>query len=100
MALTKIHYKIVDSWVHFCYVDDMYKDSIEKPMDKIRSWAYKDFGIENLETMKELTNLKETIRNSYREKYPELFRESSVDTQGWVRVWFTQHLKEELSGGE
>jgi len=100
VALSKIQYKIGDSWVHFCYVEDMFKDKIGEAVEKINRWAQQDFGIESIKTMEDLANLKERIKSNYRELYPELFRASRTDNQGWARVWFTQHLREELKNGK
>ena len=100
--LKKVQFKLGDgSWVHFCYVDSELKGDFVTVSDEslapwVKRWAEEDYNLSQVDTPEELAELKEAIRQEYQEKYPELFLPSRTDNQGWVRVWLTQHIKEEL----
>ena len=107
MDLLKINVKVFregkEAWVHFCYVPPNLKREFDELANTqcnwniwwLNKWAKEQFDIE-VDTWEELDILKEAIRKSYKLMYPELYMESSTDNQGWLRVWYTQNMKEEL----
>lgn len=107
MFQKKIKYKVRNKWVHFCYVSEELKEEFDLRVNTLNhlpnywvmKWAYEDFGMSKINTQKELRELRMRIREMYRSRYPELYIENNtnIDTQGWVRVWYTQHMERELN---
>ena len=103
---TKLLIKIFDGssakWVHLCYVDsELFKEFSAKVTDtlntSIQSWAKEDFGEAlYIGSIKDLEKLRLLISKYSKEVYPDLFKESRTDRQGWVRVWITSHMRKEL----
>lgn len=96
-------------WVHFCYIEkELYLKYLKELNitsndlnERIISWVKQDFNTEmRLRTTQDLDRLKNLIKNYYKEKYPELYIESNTDNQGWIRVWVTMKMKEELNENE
>lgn len=96
-------------WTHLCYIDEeLYKRFLdEKKMATvdlnqiISKWCKEDFGINLVVNKQEdLDSLKSVVKAHYESFYPELYRESKTDRQGWVRIWITKKMKEELKHGE
>ncbi len=108
MELQKIQVKVnregKDQWVHFCYVPGDIKERFDKEVNKegmltphwILKWAVEDFGTDKLETWDDLERLKAQIKEKYKTEYPELYIESNTDNQGWLRVWYKNHMDKEL----
>ena len=44
----------------------------------------------------EIEVLKGLVKNFYKRAHPELYIDSPTDRQGWLRVWLTKKIKEEL----
>jgi hypothetical protein len=100
MKLTKILFKLTDgNWVHFCYIDERYKNYLPKLNTLVKAWAKKDFGL-GLDTLEDINTLKRQIIAYYKKLYPLLVRDSTFDVQGWTRIWVTEHLKGELEDEE
>ena len=103
-VLIKIHDNETDAdkWVHLCYIDsDLFSKFVtvaSEPLNEyIREWARVDFKEAlSINSTDDILKLKALIFKFYKHKYPELCRESKTDRQGWVRVWITSRLKEEL----
>lgn len=92
-------------WIHLCYIDNALYSKFLKATelcttdmnDIISRWAKEDFNIElNMSSSKDIEILKELIKDFYKRAHPELVIESATDRQGWVRVWITKKMKEEL----
>lgn len=96
-------------WVHLCYVPEelcrTYKE--EKPEDfynlnaTLARWAKADFGEElSVEKVEDLDTLKSLIREFCKKVYPDIYLEQATDRQGWLRVWVTKKMKEDLQVGK
>lgn len=95
-------------WVHLCYVDtEVYEEFCEtlEPYENyddefngiLSRWCAEEFGINlKMNTQEDLNALKELIKNLYRERYPEVYRDSKTDRQGWIRIWVTQKMRKEI----
>lgn len=104
----KIQFRLLEDtgekWVHFCYVSEELKEEFDEKVGRLQrtanywaiKWAMEDFGISQVDTQEQLLDLKERIKNMYKDKYPELYIDSSTDSQGWLRVWYTNHMMKEL----
>lgn len=114
---TKLLIKLIDSsmatdqnpkWVHLCYVDsDIYKEFLQSPKgattinEMIIDWCKSDFNQAiDMATTSDLEILKGLVKKYYSELYPDLYRESEIDRQGWIRIWVTSHLKQEVENGK
>lgn len=110
MELVKIQMRFYNKdndsiWRHFCYVPTELKESFDLHVNThglagyvwIANWAFADFGILYIDTEKGFVALKEAVHRRYKELYPEIFIDSPTDKQGWLRVWYTQKMKEELT---
>lgn len=110
--LTKLLLKVVNEekdkidWVHLSYVNKdllttfMEKKDIETTdMNEIISrWAKEDFNVDLLmSSTRDIRVLKHLIKDFYKRAHPELFIDSPTDRQGWVRVWFSRKMREELN---
>jgi len=99
---------IPDTWVHLCYVETELFEKFLKIADTniplnahLSKWCQEDFHVENpVTTQDQLTELKQCIKNMYKSMYPDLYRETAMDRQGWVRAWITKKIKETVENGE
>lgn len=88
-------------WVHFCYVDTkLYTkfltiiDSEEELNGILSAWCKEDFGVDlSMATSEDLQTLRDLIKEHYKNKYPEVYRDSSTDRQGWTRIWVTENMR-------
>lgn len=96
---------ISNTWVHFCYVQkDIYDQflstskSSEDQLNNILSrWCFEEFGVKLLmDKPEDLATLKELIKDRYKSMYPEFYRDSSTDRQGWTRIWVNHKMREEI----
>ena len=109
--LGKILIKVVNEehdraeWTHISYIDKalydkfMEREHIEsiELNDYLSRWAKEDFNIDlAMSSKNDITVLKELVKDFYRRAHPELYIESNTDRQGWLRVWLTKKIKEEL----
>ena len=94
-------------WRHLCYVDKAIfskflaanKYTMADMNKVIIDWCKEDFNKTiKLNTRQNIVELKEIIKGYYKDKYPDLYRDSSTDRQGWVRVWIMDHMKEAING--
>ena len=91
-------------WVHLCYADgNIYSEYMLKHSDLgymngvIAAWAEKDFGVNlAMNSMEDILTLKNLVKDFYKEKYPEIYRDSNTDRQGWLRLWINNKMREEL----
>lgn len=113
MEMIKVVVKVktedgIEKWVHFCYVADWIKNKFEEKVNIqnhttnywVTKWAHEDFGDVSLDDIDDLNILKDFIRTSYMEKYPELdtgLDKTDIDRVGWIRVWYTKHMEAEIS---
>lgn len=111
MAKTKILLKILHEdkdaalWTHLCYVDsDLYNAYIEhfnvisSDLNGILArWIQETLNVEMVITKKrDLEIARGLIKDYYSRVYPEIYIESESDRQGWMRVFVTQKMKEDL----
>ena len=108
MEILKINVKVIregkDAWVHFCYVNPLLKRAFDDECNKsgylniewLNKWSKAQFGLK-VDTWEDLEKLKEAIRASYKDIYPEIFVDSPTDNQGWLRIWYTQNMKLEMN---
>lgn len=110
--LTKMLIKVVNEshdraeWTHISYVDEaLYKKFIEEKHiettdlnDYLSRWAHEDFNAQlAMSSKNDIIVLKELVKGFYRRAHPEIFIDSPTDRQGWLRVWLTKKMKEELN---
>lgn len=97
--------KNLAEWVHVCYVDsDLYNKFIEhfdltsSDLNEIMArWIKENFNIDMVLSRKaDLEAFKGILKDHYKNVYPELFTENNIDRQGWMRVYVTQKMKEDL----
>lgn len=93
-------------WTHISYIDrSLYRMFLEKKNidssdmnDYISRWAKEDFNINlAMSSKNDIRILKNLVKDFYKRAHPELFIESPTDRQGWIRVWLTRKMKEELN---
>lgn len=92
-------------WTHFSYVDgELFSRFLkEKGLgtgdmnDVLSRWAHEDFGVElAMSSKRDIEILKMIVKDFYKRAHPDLYIESSTDRQGWLRVWISRKMKEEL----
>lgn len=89
---------------HFCYVPSDVKDRFDKYVNIkgllsnhwIGLWAASEFDMTSIDTAEDIKELRNRIRESFKERYPELYIASNIDKQGWLRVWYTENMEREL----
>lgn len=111
MQSTKLIIKILNEltdrveWVHLSYIDrELYKKFLDakgidttEMNDVLSRWVKEDFNFETtMTTTRDIIILKQLVKDFYRSAHPELYIESPTDRQGWLRVWLTRKMKEEL----
>lgn len=109
--LTKVLIKVVNEatdqieWTHISYVDDtLYKRFMEEKglqttdLNQVLSrWAKEDFNIDTqMSCKRDIEILKYLVKDFYKRAHPELYIDSPTDRQGWLRVWISKKIKEEL----
>lgn len=92
-------------WVHLCYADESIyaeylaiqdRDSCINPT--LSRWIQEDYGVElPMESLEDIAALKQLVKADCKEKYPEIFRDSPTDRQGWLRLWVNKHMQEEVT---
>ena len=107
----KLLLKVIDDrtghgkWLHLCYIpEDLFNEyKKNRPQDvgnmngTLSRWAKEDFGRDIfVNTVSELETLKVLVRDYCKEAYPEVYLDQSTDRQGWLRVWISKKMKEEL----
>jgi hypothetical protein len=107
----KVLIKVIDdetdkfSWVHICYADKrVYLAFLERlSCDRkdfaewLSKWAKEEFNVELPMThTNDIIVLKKLIRDRFKRAHPMLFIESNTDHQGWIRIWVTRKMMEEL----
>ena len=110
-SLCKILIKVLDTcldrgvWVHVCYAPkDLYLEFLEAKCierrefaDYICKWVKRDFRMNlPMTTMKDVNILRKLIRDRYKTIYPNIYLETAIDRQAWMRVWVTENMKREL----
>lgn len=110
---SKVFVKVYDNthnnyrWIHLCYVNTSLLNQfmLENPevnmCARLEEWFQRDFGRSmSLLTAGDVKAMKDQVREMYRGKYPDLFRDSYSDRQGWFRVWVTKNMSEEVDYGK
>lgn len=94
-------------WVHLCYADKEIYDKYmlqnhSESMNLILSrWIEEDFGkVLEINSAEDIATLKSLVKEFYKHKYPDIYRDSNIDRQGWMRLWITSKMKEELKDGK
>lgn len=92
-------------WAHICYIgSELYNTFLEKMKiskeefaDYIADWFKQDFGLNiTMTTKRDLAILKATVKEKYRAIYPTIYNNTEIDVHGWLRVWLSQKMEEEL----
>ena len=92
-------------WVHLCYVErELYlqylkeMDITSNDLNEVLSrWVKENFKIDlPIKSVKDLEVLRNFVKDYYKQTYPDLYIESPTDNQGWMRVWVTKRMKEDL----
>lgn len=111
MNFTKLLIKVVNEqtenveWTHISYISpDIYNRYMKENNltsadlnDVISRWCYEDFRVKlPMSTNKDIAVLKSLIKDFYKRAHPELYIESPTDRQGWIRIWLTKKMKEDL----
>lgn len=96
-------------WIHFCYVPEelckAYKEEYSEDFTNFNAtlarWAKADFDKElSVEKAEDIDTLRGLIKDYCKQVYPDIYLEQATDRQGWLRVWVTKKMKEELELGE
>jgi hypothetical protein len=104
--LIKIDSGDTNKWVHLCYIPEKicnsykekYPDYASDLRGTIARWSKEDFGKEIIvETAEDLETLKGAVKEFCKEAYSDIYLEQVTDRQGWMRVWITRKMKEDLS---
>lgn len=111
VGLIKVILKVLDEnrdklvWEHLCYAPrDLYLQYLDKYQmqradygEAVSKWAQEDFNIDlPMTTAKEITILRELIKDKYKSTYPHLIRDNKTDHQGWIRVWICTHMQKDM----
>ena len=92
-------------WMHLCYADYNLYQTFLKTMGisrkdlsvYISKWVKQDFNYDtSMSYRNDIFILRQLIRENYKIAYPELVIDSETDRQGWLRVWLTKHMKQEI----
>lgn len=107
----KLNIKVLDNnvdkvrWTHFCYVNRelynryLYENELtSNSMNEVISrWCKEDFNVElMMSSSKDIHLLRALVKDFYKRAHPDLFIDSRTDRQGWLRLWVTRKMKEEL----
>lgn len=98
-VLLKIENDTGYKWVHLCYVDTKIYEEFKKfcsgDLNKsLSDWCREDFNTElQVKSSEDLQRLKDLLKEYYQKIYPELYRDSRTDRQGWIRVWVTDKMR-------
>lgn len=93
-------------WTHLSYVDSKLYTRLmdEKHLetsdlnDLLSRWAKEDFNASlSMSSKNDILILKHLVKDFYKRAHPELYIDSPTDRQGWLRVWLTRKIKEELN---
>ena len=110
-ALIKVLIKLhndqdnTNKWVHLCYIPkelyDVYTTTKSQEFinlnETLSRWAKEDFEEEfSIITAEDLDKLKSLIKEFCKNTYPDVYLEQSTDRQGWLRVWISKKMKEDL----
>lgn len=108
----KVVIKVLDAtsekikWIHLCYLEEsLYRKFCEdkqiQPTDfneVLARWCKEDFDLElSMSSSKDLYLLKGAVKDFYKRAHPDIYVDSVTDRQGWLRVWVTRKIKEELN---
>ena len=103
--LIKISHEDAAKWTHLCYIPEeiynLYKENHAENLSDMNAtlsrWALEDFNkTMAMTTLEEFEELKGLIRDFCKETYPDIYLEQSTDRQGWLRVWVTKKMKEDM----
>lgn len=93
-------------WVHFSAVPEklyrkFFKTTESEPADLnqfLSKWCKQDFDVTlRMYKFDDISNLRKAIIERYEADYPELYNsQSQLWIQGWVKMWLSQHMKEEI----
>lgn len=110
-SLAKVLIKVADTclnkevWVHICYMrKDLYLEFLEEKCiarkelaDYLSKWVKRDFRMNlPITSMRDVLILKALIKDRYKTIYPNIYLETNIDRQAWMRVWVTENMKREL----
>lgn len=98
------------SWVHFSAVPEkvyrkFFKVCEIEPSDLneyLSKWCKQDFDVTlRMYKYDDILHLKKAVRERFQSEYPELYSSREMPmVKGWVRMWLTQHMKEEIATHE
>ena len=92
-------------WIHLCYIpEELLTEYREKCPENLKDfnvtitrWCNEDFNSDvAVTTQSALDELKSLVRAKYQQEYPDIFLNQPTDRQGWLRVWITTKMKEDL----
>lgn len=93
-------------WEHVCYMDkELYQQFLKERnaeryelAEFLCRWAKEDFNVDlSMSKKSDIIILKHLVRDFYKRAHPELYIDSETDRQGWIRVWITKKIREELN---
>lgn len=99
--LLKIFVDKEPKWVHLCYIDsELYREFVKITDEHMNlngflsNWCNEDFEVKlEMNSPEDLSTLRNLIRDHYKERYPELYRDNRIDRQGWTRVWIANKMR-------
>lgn len=111
LRLKKVMLKVISdlddsiAWVHLCNIDEelyyrfltMFKLSRQELADYISKWIVDDFGLSLAMThQNDICIFKELVKQRYKSLYPNMYLESVIDRQGWVRFYISDKIELEI----
>lgn len=111
MSLKKVLIKVINDetdkfeWCHIAYTNEELYTSFLQDMDCSRlefanyvsKWVYEDFNLElTMAHKNDILILKELVKDRYSKAHPHLYIKSGTDRQGWIRVWLSKKMEEEI----
>jgi hypothetical protein len=94
-------------WVHFSAVpkelyDSFFRLTETEPLDLnayLSKWCKEDFDTSlNMGKYDDIYHLKLAINERFQAEYAELYGAAGMpEIRGWVRMWLSQHMREEIA---
>lgn len=92
-------------WRHLCYVSkelfDSYKENMSEEFNNMNKtlsrWVQEDFNKDlTITSQSELDLLKLYVKEYCKNIYPDVYLDTPTDRQGWMRVWVSKKMQEDL----
>ena len=107
----KLVIKVIDEntermkWVHVCYINEKLYLTFVKTMrisredvaDYLRVWIKDEFRIDlTMSTKSDIAIFKALVIDKYKRLYPSMYFNDLSDDHGWIRIWISEKMEQEL----